>query len=178
MMTPRSRKPVLVVSGTNINALPRMEHPNFIMDSVVEEIPNTPVGEEILFKKTIFSKSKSETGIETKNEHIQKLNKSEPSSTSLSDTFKEYLSNRDIITISSPMDSSFSSQADDFDSTKFEALSNSPISDSLLCCLNGHNPDSLDGTDHNETNNEEKKLVLKPKQFDKDGKPIIFETSF
>lgn len=178
-MTPRSRKPVLVVSGTNINALPRIEHSNFIMDSVVEEIPNTSSEDEILTKKSVFTKSKSETDlIETKTMPVQKLNKSESPSASLSDTFKHYLSNRDMITLSSPIDSSFSSRTDDFTSTEFETLSSSRISDSLLYCLNGNKPDDVSTTNLDKNTDQEKILVLKPKQFDEDGKPIIFETSF
>lgn len=177
MMTPRSRKPVLVVSGTNINVLPRMEQPNFIMDSVVEEIPNTSIDDDILTSKAVFQKSKSDTDIiDNKKLQIDKPNKSE-SSVSLSNTFKDYLSNRDMITLNSPMDSSFSSRTDDFNSTDFEALNGSKITDSLLHCLDGNKPDDV-GIIDPEGKNEEKKLVLKPKQFDEDGKPIIFETSF
>lgn len=178
MMTPRSRKPVLVVSGTNISTLPRMEQPNFIMDSVVEEIPNTSSEDEPANTKRIkFLKSKSETDIiESKTMDVSKLNKSEPSSDSLSDTFKAYLSNREILTLSSPADSSFSSRTDDFNSTDFEIMNTSKISDSLLYCLDGNNPAGEANNEYVE--HEEKELVLKPKQFDEDGKPIIFETSF
>lgn len=172
-MTPRSRKPVLVVSGTNINALPRIEQPNFIMDSVVEEIPNTSSEDETLHKKT---KYKSEMDIiQSQAVENSRLNKSEPSSVSLSDTFKVYLSNREILTVSSPMDSSFSSRTDDFNSTEFEVLNKSKISQSLLYCLDGNEPD---GSRSDSEEDEGKELVLKPKQFDEDGKPIIFETSF
>lgn len=170
-MTPRSRKPVLVVSGTNINALPRMQQPNFIMDSVVEEIPNSSSEEEKLSIKTEFS----DTDIEIKHVQEEKFHNSESSCTSLSDTFREYLCNRDMISLSSTMDSSFSSRTDDFNS-EFDTL-NSKISDSLLYCLDGNKPDDVSTTNLNSLD-EEKKLVLKPKQFDQDGKPIIFETSF
>lgn len=178
-MTPRSRKPVLVVSGTNINALPRIEQPNYIMDSVVEELPGNSSDEEMPSKKAIFPKSKSETDIiENNSMKMEKLNKSESPSTSLTNTFKVYLSNRDMLTISSPMDSSFSSRTDDFNSTDFETLSSSKMSNSLLYCLDGNKIDDVGKTDFSENICEGKQLVLKPNQFDEDGKPIIFETSF
>lgn len=177
-MTPRSRKPVLVVSGTNINTLSRLEQPNFVMDSVVEEIPNTSSEDEILVNKASLPKSKSESEFQARIITVGKLDKSESPSTSLSDTFKDYLSNRDIVTLSSPVDSSFSSRTDDFVSTEFETLNRSKISDSLLYCLDGNTPENVHASKLIETKCEEKKLVLKPKQFDEDGKPIIFETSF
>ncbi|XP_008198135.1 rho GTPase-activating protein 19 isoform X2 [Tribolium castaneum] len=123
MMTPRSRKPVLLVSGTNINTLAKIE--------TVEAMDEVP-------------------------EEVEKDN-------SLSQTFREYLENRSMLTTSSPAaDSSFSSRTDDFNSD----LSPSKMTDSLLSCLDGNDPGS------------EKELVLKPKQFDENGQPIVFETSF
>lgn len=175
-MTPRSRKPVLVVSGTNINALPKMEQPNFIMDSVVEEIPNASL-EEIQSNNKEINESESDSNMEMKNVQEGKFNKSESSFVSLTDTFKEYLGHRDMISLSSTADSSFSSRTDDFNSTEFETLNTSKISDSLLYCLDGNMPDSVSTTNLNSME-EEKELVLKPKQFDEDGKPIVFETSF
>lgn len=121
MMTPRSRKPVLLVSGTNINTLAKVETVGGTMDEVPEE------------------------------------------KESLSETFREYLESRSMLTMSSPAaDSSFSSRTDDFNSD----LSPSKMTDSLLSCLDGNEPGS------------EKELVLKPKQFDENGQPIVFETSF
>lgn len=45
------------------------------------------------------------------------------------------------------------------------------MSNSLLNCLNGHEPEGME-------EGGEKELVLKPKQFDENGQPIVFETSF
>ncbi|XP_057658455.1 rho GTPase-activating protein 19-like [Diorhabda carinulata] len=177
MMTPRSRKPVLLLSGTNINSLPKTEQ-SCTMDDVTEEKFDTPIFNEDhnIAETPSFSKCqniaadkiKSEGAIVKDRVEILKMNKTESGDT-LSDTFKEYLSNRDIVAIYSPQDSSFSSRTDDFNSTEF---TNQQLTDSLLYCLDGKNPENLNDT------KEEKQLVLKPKQFDKNGKPIIFETSF
>ncbi|XP_036332942.1 uncharacterized protein LOC118744203 [Rhagoletis pomonella] len=59
----------------------------------------------------------------------------------LSSNFKEYLRRRSVLT-ASPVDSSFSSQPDDFGSPQnIEDLNDSQLSPSLLYCLDGHEPD-------------------------------------
>ncbi|CAG9856517.1 unnamed protein product [Phyllotreta striolata] len=136
MMTPRSRKPVLLLSGTNINALP------------AEPAQMEPNRARVEVDK---SDNESEAG--------------------LSNTFKEYLSSRRMVAL---RDSSFSSRTDDFDSTD---LGDGELSDSLMYCLDGNDPDGL-GVIEEERRGDEKELVLKPKQFDENGKPVIFETSF
>ncbi|CAG9835728.1 unnamed protein product [Diabrotica balteata] len=167
MMTPRSRKPVLLLSGTNIHTLPKTDPTNYVMDNVIEEKLETPMS-NFQTNPPVKSKSEGDINKDTKVD-VSKMNKSE-SDAILSDTFKEYLSNRDIVTIYSPQDSSFSSRTDDFTSTEY---TEGQLTESLLYCLDGNNPD--EGVEEEE---EEKKLVLKPKQFDENGKPIIFETSF
>ncbi|XP_060525822.1 rho GTPase-activating protein 19 isoform X2 [Cylas formicarius] len=155
MMTPRSRKPVLLVSGTNITSLARPQqqqhhhHHHGIQESVEENVE--------------LEKSSGPP------EKIPRLDEdADTSASSLTKTFREYLSARDIMTLSStPVDSSFSTCTDDFNSSNFAA---SKMSDSLVYVLDGNDPD--DG----ETCGKE--LVLKPRQFDEDGKPIVFETSF
>lgn len=134
MMTPRSRKPVLLISGTNITKLPAATETN--------EPPT---------KKT-------------KNESID----------SLSSPFQNYLSSRSILTDLSPTDNNFSSCTDDYDSNDLNNISESKLSNSLLYCLDGNVPDD-DGVDDQQ---QEKELVLKPKQYDENGKPVVFETSF
>lgn len=176
-MTPRSRKPVLLISGTNINTLPKLENTNSIMDNVSEETSIRLVAEGSDIKHFVKSKSESYI-IEGTSHKVEKINKSESLRTSLSDTFKEYLSSRNMISLSSPVDSSFSSRTDDFNSTDFQNLSGEKMTDSLLYCLDGNQPDDVSMTELNESEESEKELVLKPKQFDKNGKPIIFETSF
>ncbi|XP_063913010.1 rho GTPase-activating protein 19 isoform X3 [Zophobas morio] len=133
MMTPRSRKPVLLVSGTNINALAKADTVARTMDQLPEEA-------------------------------------CEKDETSLTETFREYLENRSMLTTSSPADSSFSSRTDDFNSDEFNA-SPSKMTESLLRCLDGNDPE--DASDSGE-----KELILKPKKFDENGQPIVFETSF
>ncbi|CAH1119292.1 unnamed protein product [Phaedon cochleariae] len=169
MMTPRSRKPVLLLSGTNINTLYKPEQTSWAMDNVTEEVSETPnVNDQKEFKK-----SKSEGDIGTKSS-TSKMNNSEPP-TVLSETFKDYLSNRDILTLSDDEDSSFSSRTDDFNSTDdLNDWSQNKLSESLLYCLDGNKPDD----DVDMTENDEKELLLKPKQFDANGTPIVFETSF
>ncbi|XP_022904224.1 rho GTPase-activating protein 19-like isoform X1 [Onthophagus taurus] len=132
MMTPRSRKPVLVVSGTNLHNIPKA--PSNLMSSLVEE---------------------------------QETEEND----SLTETFREYLCSRSMLT-ESPNDASFSSRTDDYSSSDIKDLSASKMSSSLLHCLDGNDPDG-----ENE-NAEEKELVLKPRQFDENGMPVVFETSF
>lgn len=129
-MTPRSRKPVLLISGTNITKLPSVE---------------TKTDEEPPVKKT-----KNDEG------------------DSLSSPFQEYLCSRSMLT-TSPTDNNFSSCTDDYNSNDFNE---EKMSNSLLFCLDGNVPE-VEGEEE-----EEKELVLKPKQYDENGKPIVFETSF
>lgn len=176
MMTPRSRKPVLVLSGTNINTLHKAGQSNCVMDKM-EELTENSVEEGSSDSLQNFRKSKSEGDIcEPKTSKMPKINKSDTYSTSISDTFKEYLCSREMETLSSPVDSSFSSRTDDFNSTDFNDMNDSKLTDSLLYCLNGNDPDDIDMMEKD--SEQEKELVLKPKQFDENGKPIMFETSF
>ncbi|KAJ8962003.1 hypothetical protein NQ314_005785 [Rhamnusium bicolor] len=176
MMTPRSRKPVLVLSGTNIHTLHKNEQPNCVMDNLTEELSECSSEEGSPESEHPIKKSKSDGDIikEPKTQKVQKLNRTD-TPISLTDTFREYLSSRNIETLSSPVDLSFSSRTDDFNSTDFKDLSDSKLTDSLLYCLNGNDPDDVKMMDEN---SEGKALVLKPKQFDENGKPIVFETSF
>lgn len=141
-MTPRSRRPVLLISGTNLNKLPSTK-----MDGVEEEVIN---------EHNVIKKCKMDESIET-----------DDTNGSLTSTFKEYLINRGNLT-DSPKDLSFSSRTDDYNSADIKDLSTSKLSSSLLYCLDGNLP----------CDSEEKELVLKPKQFDENGKPTVFETSF
>lgn len=157
MMTPRSRKPVLLLSGTNINNLPKLELKDCEIDSVKEETSS-------------ISLEQSNTT------NQQEDNDKSECSAGLTTTFREYLHSRSIIT-NSPTDLSFSSCTDDYCSDELNA---SQMSSSLLHCLNGFTPPPvlLNVTAEKTEENTEKELVLKPKQFDDDGKPIVFETSF
>ncbi|XP_030759031.1 rho GTPase-activating protein 19 isoform X1 [Sitophilus oryzae] len=221
MMTPRSRKPVLLVSGTNINNLAKMS-PN-LQPEVMEgtgTICNTPLVLEKGLKRPLersvastsfdvtqsqdgfvdtipdntrkqFTKSKSDGDLSLNREisKVPKMNKTD-SPKSLTTTFKRYLTSRNIEADDSLSDSSFSSRSDDFQSytelhtdpsnsykenvsavnSGNQEYYNENISDSLLYILDGNYPDDVGEGG--------KELVLKPRQFDKDGKPTVFETSF
>lgn len=172
-MTPRSRKPVLLVSGTNINNLPKLEIKDCNMDSVEEEENSN---DNSSTETNSIRKSKSATSIR----ELEVSNEKEEADP-LTTTFREYLRNRSMLT-ATPTDLSFSSCTDDFCSAE---LNTSPMSSSLLHCLNGYSPEQLNqsevkshaaGKDSESVN--EKEFVLRPKQFDIDGKAIIYETSF
>lgn len=175
MMTPRSRRPVLLISGTNLNKLPTTTiQPQKGMDDVEEEINDD---------SNVIKKCKMDENIEEPSTNNSIVSNASEANHSLTTTFKEYLNSRGNLTetpvitdenpsssIESPTDLSFSSRTDDYNSSNIRDLSSSKLSSSLLYCLDGNLP--LDNDD------EEKQLVLKPKQFDKNGKPTIFETSF
>uniref|UniRef100_A0A1B6DZ25 Rho-GAP domain-containing protein n=1 Tax=Clastoptera arizonana TaxID=38151 RepID=A0A1B6DZ25_9HEMI len=110
MVTPRSRKPVVAVSGSNLC------HITWGLDDVAN-----------------FDEKKSGSsthGTEEKEE-----------SDSLTSTFRDYLFSRSVLT-ASPVDLSFSSRTGDFDpsSCSDEKLPESPLSESLLYCLDGNVP--------------------------------------
>lgn len=156
-MTPRSRKPVLLVSGTNINNLPSLQ---------------TQCNMEDVEEDTEDSKKILEESIEHNN-----------SRSSLTSTFREYLCSRSILTRNSSKNQSFCSHSDDFITTdEVNNLTGSKLSESLLYCLNGNDPSAYESKIQDEEmeqdESEEKELVLKPKQFDENGKPTVFETSF
>lgn len=121
-MTPRSRQPVLAVSGSNNTNLLTKEKNEFPANSNNEE-----------------DRSKSQV-----NEHFQtclgsskeQINLSSQSGESLTDTFREYLYTRSMLT-TSIADDSFSSRTGDFDPS---TVSEEKLSDSLLYCLDGGTP--------------------------------------
>ncbi|XP_017779598.1 PREDICTED: rho GTPase-activating protein 19 [Nicrophorus vespilloides] len=139
MMTPRSRKPVLLMSGTNINNLASEKQQGF---SQMEHVSEAEVEDE---------------------------------DASLTSDFREYLHSRSLLT-ASPTDLSFSSRTDDYSSTNIKDLSSSKMSASLLCCMDGNVPGSSE--DKENVYLDEKEPVLKPKQFDENGLPTVYETSF
>lgn len=146
-MTPRSRKPVFLISGTNINKLPSAE--KHCMNNVEEE---EETENDSLETEPLPKKSKS----------------SDASGASLTSTFQDYLCSRSMVTLT-PTDHSFSSRTDDYDSADFKDVSESKLSSSLLYCLDGNVPEDVV---------KEKEPVLKPNQYDENGKPVVFETSF
>lgn len=210
MMTPRSRKPVLLMSGTNICNLPKMdldnrssisdleEEPEDQEDSIKEEDKEKENGDDsfillegksIIQNKKHLPKSKSESNIQLS--PSRKYSTYSETGDTLTNTFREYLCSRSILT-ATPQDSSFSSRTDDYDSNE-DIPSETKLTESLLFCLDGNKPPSLDNSENSfrkrsaiEEEDEvdskkfivEKELVLKPKQFGANGEPIIYETSF
>lgn len=168
MMTPRSRKPVLVVSGANIHNIPKLNDQNNLMSSLSEEKSLDNQCETTSDSPEIVQNVKTENVIP---KTLQSEASTSSSSDSLTSTFREYLCSRSMLT-ASPADLSFSSRTDDYCSCDLEELNKSKLSSSLLHCLDGNNPCDSDSS------TEEKELVLKPKQFDENGLPIVFETSF
>ncbi|XP_066145424.1 rho GTPase-activating protein 19 isoform X3 [Euwallacea fornicatus] len=180
MMTPRSRKPVLLLSRTNINNLAKM---NSTLTHLKEEDSSNSCDVFWIQDNATkpFGKSKSVVALSVEQIPKPKMNKTDSPRT-LSDTFKQYLSGRDILTSDSPTDSMFSSRSDDFQSCAstedvneddVSASRFDKLSDSMLYILDGNVP-----ADELCDSNGEKRLVLKPRQFDENGKPIVFETSF
>ncbi|KAB0792530.1 hypothetical protein PPYR_14489 [Photinus pyralis] len=147
MMTPRSRKPVLLVSRTNINNLPKITTNECSIDSIEEELSDAYV------TSNPMRRSKS----------VDQIKEDTEDGASLSSSFCKYLEHR---ATRSPTDSSFTSCAEDYCSAE---MSDNKLSSSLLHCLNGYSPPLIV---------ESKELILQPKEFDDDEKPIIYETFF
>lgn len=120
-------------------------------------------------------------------------------SSCLSSTFRDYLLTRSILT-ASPADLSFSSREGDFDSSSSSSAdveheevlndSENKLSDSLLYCLDGNNPNNdsssslkrrLEEGENNEVENAavfraEKHLTLKLRKLSQTG-DVVYETS-
>ena len=120
MMTPRSRQPVLAVSGSNNINLSTKEKTEFLTHSNTE-------GD----RSKVDERFQSCLGHST-----EQLNSSTRSAESLTDTFREYLYSRSMLT-ASIADDSFSSRTGDFDPS---TVSEEKLSDSLLYCLDGGVP--------------------------------------
>lgn len=137
-MTPRSRKPVISLSGTDLCHLATVDS----WDSQSDEPSNPKLKKSDDYgKKLILEDFNEGTG-----------------SDSLSSTFRDYLFSRSVLT-ASPVDLSFSSRTDDFLSLSeknssvgnedFKSLPESilneaGLSESLLYCLDGNDPRSPD----------------------------------
>lgn len=115
-MTPRSRQPVIAVSGSNTNLREKLD------DSNPEQFNKTKNRSE--HYETCCDNSKETTNL------------SNQSGDSLTDTFREYLCSRSMLT-TSIVDNSFSSRTGDFDPS---SVSEDKLSDSLLYCLDNGTP--------------------------------------
>lgn len=167
MMTPRSRKPVVVLSGSNLchlsslnsvdtpdaNKMPSPISGNCAVkatvngDSLHPEI-HTPVAsdynkENNCSRKLILENENSILNVFADSHEADYYY----TGGSLSSPFKSYLSSRSVLT-ASPIDLSFISRGSDLDSSVEEhrilqSVENN-LNESLLFCLNGGHPSSLD----------------------------------
>ncbi|KAK4883467.1 hypothetical protein RN001_006786 [Aquatica leii] len=134
IMTPRSRKPVLLVSRTNIHNLPKMTLQDCTVDNINEELPE--------------DNSKEKPDNETLND-----------SNSLSYDFQKYLERR--VTVS-PTDLSFSSCTEDYCSAEFNSSEMS--SSLLHCLNGFSPSQLPDTPESGEDKYNSSDLALKPKE--------------
>nr|XP_012147067.1 PREDICTED: protein PF14_0175 isoform X1 [Megachile rotundata]XP_012147068.1 PREDICTED: protein PF14_0175 isoform X1 [Megachile rotundata]XP_012147069.1 PREDICTED: protein PF14_0175 isoform X1 [Megachile rotundata] len=170
MMTPRSRKPVMMVSGSNLCNLATVNNSwnqhsisNNIRGSnldIIGSINYTSILEES--QKRNNTDSEIIYGDIVNVEDKENFNKNETekrklispiaddcnavtqqSTVSITSTFREYLLSRSVLT-ASPVDLSFTSRTGDFEQSESDLniLNEDGLSDSLLCCLDGNQPES------------------------------------
>ncbi|XP_033307022.1 uncharacterized protein LOC117209297 [Bombus bifarius] len=168
MMTPRSRKPVMMVSGSNLCNLASVNNswnqqsnnihgPNLDVigpincTSILEESqkPNN-TDSEIVYNEVIDLEDKENLNKNTteKRRFVTSITDDyytikQQSTMSITSTFREYLLSRSVLT-ASPVDLSFSSRTGDFEQSESDLniLNKDGLSESLLCCLNGNQPES------------------------------------
>lgn len=155
IMTPRSRKPVMLLAGMNaldqhatsyalsqssFSSLREEDEEDFAAaeGATVNPTCHSQAAAPVAAASSSESSSTTKTGQGTDEE-----------ASSLTSTFREYLLSRSVMT-DSPADLSFSSQPDDFDSSgadRIEDLNESKMSESLLFCLDGNRPPTEDDDD-------------------------------
>uniref|UniRef100_A0A1A9X2H6 Rho-GAP domain-containing protein n=1 Tax=Glossina brevipalpis TaxID=37001 RepID=A0A1A9X2H6_9MUSC len=155
IMTPRSRKPVMVLAtAANCTDNNQGEEENSQGSSTKPQ--NLDVKKRALVKSGVNDGFTSSSGFSNilkrhqlleNNDSFKHLNLSprrkslEKNANTLSNDFKEYLMKRSVFT-DAPEDSSFSSHSDDFDSTReLDDLEENQLSSSLLYCLDGNRPE-------------------------------------
>lgn len=182
MMTPRSRKPVVLVSGSNLCHLANIStlgkcqkqfyhegnsgsYRSFADDNIndKEDCPahscTTSYSVENIAAETSGNNSKNYKAPRDNGENVDyKSTYSDDMATdsgSLTSTFRSYLLNRSVLT-ASPVDLSFSSRTGDFDTSEGSngenILKRETLSDSLLYCLDGNQPSSPSMTDEQAKN--------------------------
>ncbi|XP_029173648.1 uncharacterized protein LOC114942443 isoform X1 [Nylanderia fulva] len=177
MMTPRSRKPVMIVSTSNLcnlvtgNNSCNLRGSNLDMistincASILEESQTYNSMENILpHIKDVENKENNEIDTLEKHNCVQSVANcctcTQQSSMSITSTFREYLLSRSVLT-ASPVDLSFTSRTGDFEQSESDLniLNNDTLSDSLLCCLDGNQPESdTSGIASGSTNNSTEKM--------------------
>ncbi|KAL1378580.1 hypothetical protein pipiens_015500 [Culex pipiens pipiens] len=153
IMTPRSRKPVMLLAGMNaldqhatsyalsqssFSSLREEDEEDF---AAAEGATANPACHSQAGAAPVAAGSSSESSSTTKTGQG-----TDEEASSLTSTFREYLLSRSVMT-DSPADLSFSSQPDDFDSSgadRIEDLNESKLSESLLFCLDGNRPQDDD----------------------------------
>uniref|UniRef100_A0A1A9VC98 Rho-GAP domain-containing protein n=1 Tax=Glossina austeni TaxID=7395 RepID=A0A1A9VC98_GLOAU len=155
IMTPRSRKPVMVLA-TTANCAENKQNEDQNCQSNSSKLRNLDLKRRHIVKYKAedgFTPSSGFSNILKRHQMLQNndsfkhLNLSprrktlEKNADTLSNDFKEYLMKRRVFT-DAPEDSSFSSHSDDFDSTReLDDLEEDQLSSSLLHCLNGNRPE-------------------------------------
>lgn len=129
IMTPRSRKPLVMLSGTNLCNLAQM---NRKRDS-----------NSLCNQDECLNNSGNKMCIDEDDKSPKFDSVAQDSSQSLTNTFRDYLYSRSTMTNSPMVDNSFSSRPDDFQSNPdLPYLSENELTDSMLYCLNGNDPDA------------------------------------
>lgn len=160
MMTPRSRKPVMIVSTSNLcnlvtgNNTCDLRGSNLDMASainncasILEESQTYNSTDNALYTKDVKSKENNALDVLDKHNCVQSIANccacTQQSSMSITSTFREYLLSRSVLT-ASPVDLSFTSRTGDFEQSESDLniLNDDTLSDSLLCCLDGNQPES------------------------------------
>jgi len=161
-MTPRSRKPVMIVSTSNLCNLvtgnnscdlhgSNLDMVNAINNcaSILEESQtyNSMMDNVLAHTKDVENKENNELDTLEKHSCVQSVANccacTQQSSMSITSTFREYLLSRSVLT-ASPVDLSFTSRTGDFEQSESDLniLNDDTLSDSLLCCLDGNQPES------------------------------------
>lgn len=167
-MTPRSRKPVMIVSTSNLcnlvtgNSCNQHNTPSNFCGSNLDTVGAMSCASILEESRTYNSTSENALAhakdVENKeNNELNTLERhncvssfvtnccacTQQSSVSITSTFKEYLLSRSVLT-ASPVDLSFTSRTGDFEQSESDLniLNDDTLSDSLLCCLDGNQPGS------------------------------------
>ncbi|XP_018377490.1 PREDICTED: rho GTPase-activating protein 19-like isoform X3 [Trachymyrmex cornetzi] len=161
MMTPRSRKPVMIVSTSNLCNLVTgsnscdLRGPNLDMVSTINNCASileesqtySSTDNALAYTKDVENKENDRLDTLEKHSCIQSVANccacTQQSSMSITSTFREYLLSRSVLT-ASPVDLSFTSRTGDFEQSESDLniLNDDTLSDSLLCCLDGNQPES------------------------------------
>ncbi|XP_062554972.1 serine-rich adhesin for platelets isoform X1 [Armigeres subalbatus] len=155
IMTPRSRKPVMLLAGLNTADPQHTTYTSQSSFSSLREEDEDDAVEEMPAKSFLKSDSTALDGGIRCGTTISEMSTAECATgligqgtdeegSSLTSTFRDYLLSRSVMT-DSPADLSFSSQSDDFESDgDLEDFSESKMSESLLFCMNGNKPEEDD----------------------------------